>query len=1119
MKKLLLLLFLGIFLISFASATINVYANSTRPVFYAELLESNGTDELNSSTNYYFQCFVGGYQYTGETGSSASEEFNVTTNSTHRWINISNIKSMCDSYGIISAYKGVLCRYSINRSFKDWGGEGYMPASFSSNTTLTTQYWLAQYGNAGVYFLSGLRCSNNIYNVTVKASDIMSTSAVIGTYIHHPEISVPKAYRDNLTAGGFNVTRGGLWIDINATGNQTWDDLINALNDNSDAEGLYSNTMYGGLTFIGTTTGTGKLNITGKTVNQILGLNMNYNLIFEQGSQYYVETNGYISAVGQGGFYDSSFTLNPVNAFVLNNVYGNNIFLVSLITGHTATNYSGWVFNGLTSTSTSPYHTSTYFTDGNTASNSVWNNIYDYVVPHTTQPLGIPKQTTSYFINNTFNNYGVVTYSNGRSVDIVAYNGYLYTTPCVNISRDYELINTVSNRPDKRLVITYNSHPTSAQWCNTSLNFTAKGDMYVKIIQTNGTEIENVNVTLSNEYNIYTGLTGINGVTILTPAFYRVYYDYYQLSDPNRYASYLEMGLYNLSITKDGFRDYEAIINISEPVVWTIALTAQDVPSPASLVLDKIISLNQIENETISYNITLRLTNKGESNSTNTNITDSDSENSPYNLGNISNNNFTTVSYLKNFSRNSTTYTSLLSVAQANAIDSSTSSQINANSSSINLIIPSTSTGPQLTLIKNAYYNSENSTHVNYTLTIEVVNSGGEDLTSINLLDTDLDLNEIINLNRTQSYNYSNFTIIEKAASNTNKLFSKSSATQDTVVYQSNQIQVRIPGYGGPADAIVYSPSSVTSSVDFDSTITVKNMNPDIGQDFTIDYWITNELETINYSSGQQTIYVPYSGESNFTATLTSPSLDGNYKLKTLVTWVGGTASAYDSFSVNTPPAQTPEYSHSSGGSVITTKAITSEVICNVPYIRYGLECCLDKNNNTICDKDEEDEIQNETSPGINTTQEEFSEKETNRTSLRQFLNKSLESIKIKSSNLIEKIFKQKDNKNRTYLWITGVFLILLILLIILLKNIKGKRNAKRDFTRLSKVKRLNVYDHEGSNIGKVKEIYINIEKNRIYGLLIRLNKSKRDVLIKYNGIFSVKEIIILKGKLSEDLN
>lgn len=42
----------------------------------------------------------------------------------------------------------------------------------------------------------------------------------------------------------------------------------------------------------------------------------------------------------------------------------------------------------------------------------------------------------------------------------------------------------------------------------------------------------------------------------------------------------------------------------------------------------------------------------------------------------------------------------------------------------------------------------------------------------------------------------------------------------------------------------------------------------------------------------------------------------------------------------------------------ITEKAI----VCNSPYIRFGTSCCLDKNNNTVCDNDEKDK---------NTTKEE----------------------------------------------------------------------------------------------------------------------------------------------------
>jgi hypothetical protein len=37
----------------------------------------------------------------------------------------------------------------------------------------------------------------------------------------------------------------------------------------------------------------------------------------------------------------------------------------------------------------------------------------------------------------------------------------------------------------------------------------------------------------------------------------------------------------------------------------------------------------------------------------------------------------------------------------------------------------------------------------------------------------------------------------------------------------------------------------------------------------------------------------------------------------------------------------------------VTTQTIEKEIICNKPYIRVGAECCLDQNDNKICDKDE----------------------------------------------------------------------------------------------------------------------------------------------------------------------
>lgn len=39
--------------------------------------------------------------------------------------------------------------------------------------------------------------------------------------------------------------------------------------------------------------------------------------------------------------------------------------------------------------------------------------------------------------------------------------------------------------------------------------------------------------------------------------------------------------------------------------------------------------------------------------------------------------------------------------------------------------------------------------------------------------------------------------------------------------------------------------------------------------------------------------------------------------------------------------------------SSVSKEDINKVIVCNPPYIRYAAECCLDKNNNSICDRDE----------------------------------------------------------------------------------------------------------------------------------------------------------------------
>jgi len=580
----------------------------------------------------------------------------------------------------------------------------------------------------------------------------------------------------------------------------------------------------------------------------------------------------------------------------------------------------------------------------------------------------------------------------------------------------------------------------------------------------------------------------------------------------------------------------------------------------ASFVLDKITSFHNVTNETISYNLTLRLTNSGGGAATSSNITDIDSSESPYNIGAINGGESISRSYTKTYTRNSTTYYSALSIAQSQGINSYSNSMIEANSTQINLTIPPTATEQQLTLIKNAYFNSENSTAVNYTLSAEVLNSGGIDLTGITLLDSDLNLNSLISLNRTQSYNSSSSLIVQKAASNTEKLFVKSTATVNSITYESNQINVQIPGYGGPADTIVYAPASVSASSSFDSIIQIINQNSDIGQNFVLDYWITSNDEITNYTSGQSTIYVGASSSQNTTVTLTAPSSAGAYKLRASASYTGGPDIAFDSFEVvSDATSGTSSEGGSSGGGggrSLTGKA-TEEIVCNPPYMRYEKGCCLEANNNLICDKDEIQESNKEQKG--ETKEEEVIEKEKPKSTVQnimKFIKSSYTpAILIALLVMVGSLFIFAKRKYAVYTLITsGVAVILInvpkfnltgevvreivsptnvivgisiiglfVMLIIIMRRIM-KRGKRRDVTRLNNIRGLRVYAENGDYVGKIKEAVLENKGSNIYGWVIRPDKKmkskirRKNILINHKQVKSISNIMIVDEKVLERL-
>jgi sporulation protein YlmC with PRC-barrel domain len=693
--------------------------------------------------------------------------------------------------------------------------------------------------------------------------------------------------------------------------------------------------------------------------------------------------------------------------------------------------------------------------------NSYQNKVYSAVLNATVQDINLDNLTVWFYgngvlINTTYNR------TNGTSITYNWTNPSLGTNNwtaiandgTVNSTNEYFYINVI----------------------NLTLNCEAGGGYQqgaLVLVQGNATDGTNalssqiINTSIFDSNNVLN--TSINLTTTQNGTFQTQF-------------SGLDVGSYtlNTSTTYQGFNK-----SCTDAFV---------VGSPAQFILDKITTLHNITNTTINYNITLRTINNGGSDATSTTLTDSDSSNSPYTLNTIQANSTNVTSYLKSYTRNSTTYNTTLANARVNGTDSYSGNEISANSTEIILTIPSSPVGQQLTLIKNAYYNSENSTSVNYTLSIEVVNSGGVDLTSITLIDTDLDINTLINLNRTQSYTQSNSTIVQKAASNTEKTFVKASATINSITYQSNQINVAIPGYGGPADTIVYAPASVSTSTSFDTIITVENQNEDIGQDFTVDYWITSVDELTNYTAGQQTIYVGASNSTNLTATLTSPSSAGTYRYKAHTSWVGGTATAFDSFTVTA----------SSSGSGTSSGGGTSSV------------------NN-----------QDEDATSGDNEEVELDENKSNRAEGLDIFGK--ETIEY-SSNFLQEY--------KEYVYISSVSLLYILFLTTVILGLKArkkekhKEKKKKVIIKIDKFKSLKkkhspnsakgarkklVFTEDGIKIGKVKEVIL--EDNKVHGWTIRVNKriakkiKHKILMVKHSDVRSIKEVMVLKERVSKGLD
>lgn len=110
-----------------------------------------------------------------------------------------------------------------------------------------------------------------------------------------------------------------------------------------------------------------------------------------------------------------------------------------------------------------------------------------------------------------------------------------------------------------------------------------------------------------------------------------------------------------------------------------------------------------------------------------------------------------------------------------------------------------------------------------------------------------------------------------------------------------------------------------------------------------------------------------------------------------------------------------------------------------------------------------------------------------------------------------------KDKK--TYFAVgLGILILGLTLLILIFQKTKIKPH------KLNVLKGMNVYEADGKKLGKVKEIYFEDQKPKIYGLLIKVDNSickkikKKQVFVKRKNIKSMKQGMVLDKRVSKHL-
>lgn len=360
----------------------------------------------------------------------------------------------------------------------------------------------------------------------------------------------------------------------------------------------------------------------------------------------------------------------------------------------------------------------------------------------------------------------------------------------------------------------------------------------------------------------------------------------------------------------------------------------------ANLTLYKLPTVQSIDGSTIVYNISNIVTN-ARGNSLSTNLTDNDA-NHTWELGNLGTQ-AASRSYTLTFTRGDNSYLVTLNKSNANGYDPIYENMLFAESNQPTIVIPENETLNQLTLVKNLVYKNQTVTNITYEIVIEVVNSGDLDYENIEVTDSDTGLDTKINLTEGKSWQTSSEIIIQKNPQTYTKSFAKTRASASGNLFYSNQLNITIPGYGGPYDVIITDlPSSVETGKTITAHIKVINQNTEVAED----RWLTTVIKDASgnvYDIDIRTVYIGRNQSAETSITLNVPSAPGNYYVFSELVWPTATANATKGFSAVAPEEE--EEVSGAGGAGGAGGAITSAVcgdgLCAVTEMQNKIKECL----------------------------------------------------------------------------------------------------------------------------------------------------------------------------------